>query len=195
MPVEVLACMLADKDSFKRVQFQLILQCAPLFKGYKVACIVNMRREDMRTMHMILDGTGISYRALSYCKGKYLVLLYRQTKLVEYLKKTEVQSFLNSYGYKESSLSKVLERLSRRVQEHSRNHLEFPHEIGIFLNYPLEDVRGFIEHKGQDSLLSGYWKVYHDPEQAKYIFGTYDQAKDCAVNEFLEGKTIREIVA
>ena len=34
MPVEVVACMLADKNSWKRLQFQLILQCAPLFKGY-----------------------------------------------------------------------------------------------------------------------------------------------------------------
>lgn len=50
MPVEVVACMLADKNSWKRLQFQLILQCAPLFKGYKVACITNVRREDMRNM-------------------------------------------------------------------------------------------------------------------------------------------------
>ena len=195
MPVEVVACMLADKNSWKRLQFQLILQCAPLFKGYKVACITNVRREDMRNMHLLLNGTGICYRALTFCRDKYLVLLYRPAQLKTYLKQPEVKTFLADYGYEENSLEKVLERLSLRVREHSKNEIEFPHEIGIFLNYPLEDVRGFIEHKGQDSLFCGYWKVYHDPEKAKLTFWTYDKAKDCAVNEFLAGKTIREIVA
>ena len=185
MPVEVVACMLADKNSWKRLQFQLILQCAPLFKGYKVACITNVRREDMRNMHLLLNGTGICYRALTFCRDKYLVLLYRPAQLKTYLKQPEVKTFLADYGYEENSLEKVLERLSLRVREHSKNEIEFPHEIGIFLNYPLEDVRGFIEHKGQDSLFCGYWKVYHDPEKAKLTFWTYDKAKDCAVNEFL----------
>lgn len=167
----------------------------PLFKGYKVACITNVRREDMRNMHLLLNGTGICYRALTFCRDKYLVLLYRPAQLKTYLKQPEVKTFLADYGYEENSLEKVLERLSLRVREHSKNEIEFPHEIGIFLNYPLEDVRGFIEHKGQDSLFCGYWKVYHDPEKAKLTFWTYDKAKDCAVNEFLAGKTIREIVA
>ena len=118
-------------------------------------------------MHLLLNGTGICYRALTFCRDKYLVLLYRPAQLKTYLKQPEVKTFLADYGYEENSLEKVLERLSLRVREHSKNEIEFPHEIGIFLNYPLEDVRGFIEHKGQDSLFCGYWKVYHDPEKAK----------------------------
>lgn len=131
MPVEVVACMLADKNSWKRLQFQLILQCAPLFKGYKVACITNVRREDMRNMHLLLNGTGICYRALTFCRDKYLVLLYRPAQLKTYLKQPEVKTFLADYGYEENSLEKVLERLSLRVREHSKNEIEFPHEIGI----------------------------------------------------------------
>ena len=97
--------------------------------------------------------------------------------------------------YFQCHLLHIFDQLLNLYKEHSKNEIEFPHEIGIFLNYPLEDVRGFIEHKGQDSLFCGYWKVYHDPEKAKLTFWTYDKAKDCAVNEFLAGKTIREIVA
>ena len=98
MPVEVVACMLADKNSWKRLQFQLILQCAPLFKGYKVACITNVRREDMRNMHLLLNGTGICYRALTFCRDKYLVLLYRPAQLKTYLKKPEVKQSGKSAG-------------------------------------------------------------------------------------------------
>ena len=194
MPVEVVACMLADKNSWKRLQFQLILQCAPLFKGYKVACITNVRREDMRNMHLLLNGTGICYRALTFCRDKYLVLLYRSAQLKTYLKQPEVKTFLADYGYEENSLEKVLERLSLRVREHSKNEIEFPHEIGIFLNYPLEDVRGFIEHKGQDSLFCGYWKVYHNKKEAIKTFESYNRCRDFYTSTFLNGKGILEIM-
>ena len=49
----------------------------------------------------------------------------------------------------------------------------FPHEIGLFLSYPPEDVRGFIEHKGHESKCDGCWKVYGDAERAKKTFRTY----------------------
>lgn len=46
----------------------------------------------------------------------------------------------------------------------------FPHEIGLFLSYPPEDVRGFIEHKGHESKCEGCWKVY------AVIYGAVKQA-------------------
>ena len=36
----------------------------------------------------------------------------------------------------------------------------FPHEMGLLLGYPVEDVTGFMVHGGKNSLYSGYWKVY-----------------------------------
>ena len=69
----------------------------------------------------------------------------------------------------------------------------YPHEMGIFLGYPLEDVRGFIRHEGKESRYTGYWKVYGDVTQAKQIFQAYDDAKECAVMEYMAGKHMREI--
>ena len=69
----------------------------------------------------------------------------------------------------------------------------FPHEIGVFLGYPVKDVRGFIENEGKRYLMIGYWKVYSDLADARMIFKEYDRAKDCAVNEFLSGKSVRDI--
>lgn len=68
-----------------------------------------------------------------------------------------------------------------------------PHEIGAFLGYPADDVKGFIENRGNRYLMIGYWKVYSDLAKARMIFKEYDRAKDCAVNEFITGKSIREI--
>ena len=50
-----------------------------------------------------------------------------------------------------------------------------------------------IEKDGKDSLFSGYWKVYNNPGRAKMIFWAYDKAKTSAVNEYLIGKSIRDI--
>ena len=139
MPVEVVACMLADKNSWKRLQFQLILQCAPLFKGYKVACITNVRREDMRNMHLLLNGTGICYRALTFCRDKYLVLLYRPAQLKTYLKQPEVKTFLADYGYEENSLEKVLERLSLRAREMRLNFL-MKSEFSLTIHWKMSEA-------------------------------------------------------
>ncbi|MDR0758852.1 MAG: DUF3793 family protein [Treponema sp.] len=55
---------------------------------------------------------------------------------------------------------------------------QFPHEVGIFLGYPADDVLGFVEHNGQNYKLCGYWKVYGDVERAKACFRQYDECRE-----------------
>ena len=54
-------------------------------------------------------------------------------------------------------------------------------------------MRGFIERDGRGEILSGYWKVYHNPGKAQLIFQAYDKARISAVNEFLTGKPMQDI--
>ena len=49
----------------------------------------------------------------------------------------------------------------------------FPHEIGLFLGYPAEDVQGFIRNCAAKPKLVGAWKVYGDAEVAKKKFASY----------------------
>ena len=65
------------------------------------------------------------------------------------LKAKASESFCCTYGYDTSNLEACLERLKERIAQCE----EFPHEIGMFLGYPLEDVRGFIEKQRQELLL------------------------------------------
>jgi hypothetical protein len=75
-------------------------------------------------------------------------------------------------GYDEPlSLNRSLHRLKLRFENIC------PHEIGIFLGIPVEDVYGFISHKGEGCLLCQYWKVYHNLERAQNLFDCYDRAK------------------
>ena len=54
---------------------------------------------------------------------------------------------------------------------------EFPHEMGLLLGYPVEDVEGFIENKGHNYLYAGYWKVYGHVEEKKALFNRYEEAR------------------
>ena len=54
---------------------------------------------------------------------------------------------------------------------------EFPHEIGLLLGYPFEDVIGFIENEGRNYLYSGYWKVYKNKEEKCKLFNLYNQTR------------------
>ena len=103
------------------------------------------------------------------------------------------QRLLEAYGYHMQNLDEMLKRLAQRVRQISSRNLGFPHEIGVFLGYPKEDVEGFIQNEGRKYLMIGYWKVYSNPSRAKMIFKSYDQAKEGVVREFLAGKSIREI--
>lgn len=193
MPVEVISFLLDSEDERKRLEFQMVLQCAPLLKGIKVACIINIDRRHVGELNDILKGTDIEYMILMVREGKCLSVFYRARELSSYLKKEDVREFLESCGYVCQDLEKVLQRLSARVCRDCSRKGRFPHEIGAFLDYPIDDVRGFIERDGRGEILSGYWKVYHDPGKARMIFLAYDKARISAVNEFLAGKPMQDI--
>ncbi|MGN1267786.1 MAG: DUF3793 family protein [Dorea sp.] len=193
MPVEVVSYMLASQDIQERLKFQIILQCAPFLKGIKKASIMNVHKKYVRILSSVLSGAGIEYKILAYKKERYLVLFYRREEFQDYLSQDCVQRFLEKYNYDAGRLDEILAILSKRICSYSKDEITFPHEIGIFLDYPLEDVEGFIKNEGKNSLMCGYWKVYHAPGKAQMIFLAYDKAKDSAVNEFLIGKSIQEI--
>lgn len=193
MPVEVVSYMLANKDLIMRLQFQIILQCAPFLKGIKVACITNVDQSVCKELNEILEHTEIEYKILSEQKSRCLVFFFRRKAFAKYLSKPEVREFLRSYQYDVLEIDAMLARLSERTIQYAKQNMGFPHEIGAFLEYPIRDVEGFIRNQGKNFLLSGYWKVYENSSAAKMIFDAYDRAKVCAVNEFLTGKSMKEI--
>ena len=60
---------------------------------------------------------------------------------------------------------------------------EFPHEVGLFLSYPPEDVKGFIDHRANDFKCAGLWKVYGNEEKARSLFAKYKKCTEiyCAL--------------
>ena len=193
MPTEVLSYYLKNKDRKVRLGFQVILQCAPFLKGLKVSGLISMENGSYSELEAMFSGMEINFYKLSCSEGKCLVLFYRPKELEEYMNQPKLRELIGQYGYKESNIEEMLAHLSERICECTAQGIGFPHEIGAFLGYPTADVQSFIEKEGRDFIMTGYWKVYSNPEKARMIFHEYDRAKVCAVNEYLDGKNIREI--
>ncbi|MDR2768664.1 MAG: DUF3793 family protein [Treponema sp.] len=76
--------------------------------------------------------------------------------------------------YQTAGSTAYLLRLKQRFNDGG----EFPHEVGLFLGYPPEDVAGFIRNKGRGCKCCGVWKVYGDEERAKSLFREFGVCRE-----------------
>lgn len=192
MPIHELIRIRESNDIERNVKMLLAVNCAPLLKGSKAANIITVTLKEFYIIKSLVRGTGISYHLLKARDNKFIIYLYRREALMEYLKRYDVKVFLEEYGYDTESLSKMLVKLSVRCKDFWAGE-EFPHEIGAFLEYPVEDIRGFMLNKGENFLITGYWKVYHNKETAFRLFRQFDAEREISIKEVLDGKSIDEI--
>ena len=171
---------------------QAVLQCAPLLTGIKMSNLLHVREDQQ--MAAMFEMTPVSGRILYRKDGRISVLLYRERRLKRFLSVGKVRRLLDSFGYRDMELPEILSRLSDRYQRHMDGKGDFPHEIGLLLGYPPEDVSGFIENGGKNFLCSGYWKVYKDPARARRIFDGYDRVREAAIRMAGSGTGIRDII-
>lgn len=80
-----------------------------------------------------------------------------------------VADFLKEYGYESADVYSVIERLKSRLAVGDG----FPHEIGVFLGYPLSDVIAFMRDGGRGCRCSGCWKAYTNECEAMRVFQRY----------------------
>lgn len=172
---------------------QVTMQCAPLLKGLKVSTALRTDTEACRLIRGLLKGTNIRFRSLDFFDHKCLIFLYREEDLMGYLTQPQNREFLESYGYHVFEIDELLKRLTLRIRLFREKNMGFPHEIGLFLDYPLEDVKGYIKNNGKGSILTGYWQVYYNRAEKEKIFSKYKRAKSIAAAEFQAGKPISEI--
>lgn len=193
MPIEMIQRISMYGSDEEKMSVQLAFHCAPILKGVKAANILTVSGKSFRQIGVLLQGTSISYRFLK-TNGKYSILyLYRRKKLEEYLAAPEIRKFLKNFGYPDGDVKQLLDRLSERVRLYRDGESAFPHEIGIFLEYPLGDVQGFVKNQGRNYLYSGYWKVYHDLYSALKRFASFDEKRELALAELEAGMSIREM--
>lgn len=132
---------------------------------------------------------GIRVLPLRYRDGYALIYAYRPSKLSQDLQQAGACSLLRERGYASEAPERCIVQLMRRLAGDG----EFPHEIGIFLGYPPEDVCGFIENRAGGYKYVGEWKVYGDADKAKEIFAKYRECTEVYCAQFAQGKSIERL--
>ncbi|MFO3665381.1 DUF3793 family protein [Anaerococcus sp. ENR0831] len=115
---------------------------------------------------------GIYFQVLTKRENTSSILCFRKDLLQKFLSYEKTKCFLKNCGYDTSNIASCTRCLKDRFLED-----EFPHEIGLILGYPYDDVIGFIENKGRNYLYSGYWKVYKDKEDKCKLFNLYNKIR------------------
>ncbi len=188
--IDILAVM-----DLKELNTQMALQCAPLFMGIKISNMLIMDLEDTDRVMDTFRETALSLSILYASARKVVFLVYDREKLEQYLCKKENQKLLRILGYQEYELTSILMELSKRYQGNMQGLKAFPHELGLLLGYPIEDVMGFIVNHGQKSLYSGYWKVYENLSEKLLLFEQYQIAKERLIRLVAQGVSIKYILS
>ncbi|MCR5618090.1 MAG: DUF3793 family protein [Clostridiales bacterium] len=154
----------------------LIRQCSPTMAGIKTG---NLLMVDFAGREKIADevaefnrnnkGKGIAAVFLGVRNNRAIIYVFRPRLLARDLQDPSARELLFSTGYKGTSIGECIVHLRDRLSEGET----FPHEIGLFLGYPPEDVRGFIENEGRNFKACGMWKVYSDENRASVLWARY----------------------
>ena len=178
----------------------LVEQCAPTLVGVKPASLFRYqaacRSDALQTAARWareLATFGLVLRVLRVCPetGAVQLYLYREGELRRLLAEPAVRDFLEERGYRmEEDCPGLLRQLSRRLCRGP----EYPHEIGVFLGYPLEDVVGFIRHRGRDFTCCGCWKCYGDPEAARRRFEGYRRCTARCLEQLRRGVAVTGLI-
>lgn len=161
---------------------ETLLHCsAPALCGIKPASLFSMNgvlfalgKQKLREYQPHFSKQKRYLVSLKKDDGRILFFVYDQTLLKKIVQDQNNSAYLRSKGYPtdrgfQAVLATLLHRLSANVQ--------FPHEVGLFLGYPLVDVIGFETQQAHGSRYSGYWKVYGNVENARR---TMNQYKSCS---------------
>lgn len=182
----------------KQFNYLLAFHCAPTFAGLKAANLISINAAQwdeakayLRLVGRLLSQKEILFFRVSESGERILLLVYHRELLRCQLSDSKNRHLLEYYGYapQEASLGQMLIHLAKRFQSCG----DFPHEIGVFLGYPPEDVIGFIQNEGKNCRFCGFWKVYGDTEYARCQFTAYHRAQEYFCAKVLSGEEIHTI--
>jgi hypothetical protein len=155
---------------------ETVMDCsASALCGIKPSCLFSLRRsmyekEKIREWSRLFKKDGRYITALPGQTGRIPFFIYDRYLLEKQCTSYCVKEYLGIKKYPvESRFYAVLAELLHRLS----GEQAFPHEVGIFLGYPLEDVKAFEVMSGRACRYSGFWKVYGDVGTAQKQMEVY----------------------
>ncbi len=173
----------------------IVEHCSPTLKGLKTGNLFTVKdagsaKEEIRDINRRINGYGLRMVPMRHSRGKVLVYLYRPDRLKADLENPAAAWILKRLGYPVENSEKCVAVAAR----HLREDASFPHEIGLFLSYPPEDVQGFMDHPTEGVKAVGCWKVYGDQESAERTFRSYRQCTEICRQAIRCGSTLEQLI-
>ena len=174
----------------------VIRHCAPTLAGLKTgnlfSCACASREELTAALCLLnkkLVPKGVRVIPLRLTNDRALIYVYRCSGLKRDLSDAQARALLEENGYMSESADRCVTRLIERIGTGE----EFPHEIGLFLSYPPEDVCAFIKNKACDHKCVGCWKVYGDVDAAQRTFARYEKCTRVYAERWRNGRTLERL--
>lgn len=175
----------------------LVEHCAPTFAGLKTGNLfrisyadIEVFREELRELNGILKKKGLRAVPVRMTAEFALVYLYRPDFLKRDLGSEEATCLLKSLGYEPQSVNRSVAFLARMMREKEA----FPHEIGLFLGYPPEDVLGFMKSSREGVKCVGCWKVYGDEARARAAFWRFQRCREVFEENVQRGRKLEALI-
>lgn len=174
----------------------LIRLCSPTLAGLKTGNLFTTECADrskfnneVREFNARLSKKGIRMIPVRFARGHALIYVYRPSYLKRDFANEEVCRILKEKGYSCGNADRCVAELARHLQKDS----VFPHEIGLFLGYPVEDVLGFMKSPEKGVKYTGFWKVYGDKEAALKTFDKYRKCTEVYCRAHRNGSTLEQL--
>lgn len=163
--------------------------------GSKPAEIINVpgSKEDKKIKLSKIEAffsncSRITYRIITTHDGGKRVLFINEKSMEKVLVNKRCINFLKFVGYpSDYELNDYMDELVFRLQSE-----EFPHEIGVFLGYPLKDVLGFMGYGKNELVEVRNWRIYGDKEISYEVYNNFMRDK-AIMKEMIESMNINEL--
>lgn len=168
------------------------------------------------TYAQLFDEYGVRLTWLARRANGQTMLAWRPSAVAEILEDEASRAFLHEQGLPVQSVEALMSAMIGRlrayyagqdgrdqqcgghsgcpVQSSQPSQPVFPHEVGLVLGYPLEDVCGFMADGGRGAVATGRWKVYGDVDSARQRFDELERAERRLKQLYAEGTPMREFL-
>ncbi len=162
----------------KKLEKLLALHSSPAICGIKASNLISIDYNE--SIYKEIEELNNKYPKLRFyilkrTNQKVLILIYRKSVFEKIMQNQNNLDFLQNIGYDISSIDIMLNELKIRLKKDN-----FPHEIGVFLGYDLDDIKSYISN--EKCIYIGYWKVYSNLNEKLDIFNKYTKCKECVIN-------------
>ena len=191
-----------DESHRKELLKFLLVKTAAVRRGVKPAellrvrhCYSGVNSEGLRVclyrsdIYCIL---GLDYIELKVEDASSLVLFYNPGVIAETLGERRNRRWLARLGYPESgTVDELLAELVRRF-----SGSDMPHEVGLFIGYPLKDVMGFMARLPATPLHGrhGAWRIYGGVGESLARMDRYEREETEAADILLSASGIDDFI-